>query len=121
MSGNLVAAAKRAQAVAKRAEADALDAEAAALEQSADDPVPIEDAAAKYHVRVRVLQDAGRRGDLVIERAGRRQLVRPSEAARWARTRRPGVVRARPQEARADERIADPGIAAAAARLRLGA
>lgn len=78
----------RAKAAVFRAAADDLDALASELEGGdASELLDADAVEAHCHVRMRVVIDASRRGELVITHAGRRPLVGRAELDRWLAVR----------------------------------
>ncbi len=59
---------------------------------AADAWLTLEAAGEIAKVQGRVIRDAGRRGEIEIEHAGRKPVVRRSEVERWMRSRRRAVV-----------------------------
>jgi hypothetical protein len=68
---------------------------------------------ARYPFKFRVVTDAARRGELVMDHAGRKPVVRRSGLEAWIASR-PSSVKATGNDARAEARAS---IAAAAARI----
>jgi hypothetical protein len=68
---------------------------------------------ARYPFKFRIVTDAARRGELVIEHAGRKPVVRRTALDAWIASR-PSSVKATGNDARAEARAS---VAAAAARI----
>lgn len=66
-------------------------------------------AAVRLGIRVHVLRDAARRGELALGQIGRRSAVRESELDRWIIAKRP------PSKTAANDTVEDPRAAARAA------
>lgn len=99
--------------------AETIDQLAPYLSTAGDTRLSLEDAAQLACVRPRVLRDAGRRGELALERAGRRVVVRRAALEAWLSYRavQPVAKSSAPAEdPRAEARSCVAAAAARAAR-----
>lgn len=110
----LLASALLADAAARAASLEVI---ADALESGGDELVPLDVAAETLLIKPRVLRDAARRGELVIEGPRRSRVIRRGELDRWLRERRPQpMLRAANDTGGGDAEA----LARSAARLRRG-